>query len=543
MNEPILQAAVIGPAIVGVLWMAVSPWPRIRTIVAALVTIVAQAAAWAVFWKAFGAERLAWGPFEPDLLGATMAAVAGLAILVVMARAVGISSASAAPAVVGLAASTSAVVALSYTGSLIGLAVLLPVPSLACALAALGERRRADLRGLAGLAAADLLGVAGILMLLERSGSTVVGPVAGVDVGVAMLLAAAAVKVGAVPGFGTWRLSGVPGPGALVSIAVRAQGVILGAIAGLRIAEVSPSLHLTAAAGTVGLFAGALALMAPGSRAVAARIPAAGGALLFVALGLGGTVGARSFLYLAPAFLLGSAVVTAVAWDPRPAPRPSVPWRWVAAGAFGIGVLTLTALPPGGGFPGGWLTLGLASARGEAALPYLLIAGSAAAGLAVSALAAVPAVRAIRAPAFPATVAALASAGLLYLGAQPVRLGLGWLVRVERELGMSAVLPSAGAPELPAIGGWDLLLASLPALALVGGVAILAGRVRRVPVRFEPVASVPLWIRPGERALGGRVAAVATSRAGALGVASAFEAGAIGLGVWVVLRGASLGFL
>jgi hypothetical protein len=81
------------------------------------------------------------------------------------------------------------------------------------------------------------------------------------------------------------------------------------------------------------------------------------------------------------------------------------------------------------------------------------------------------------------------AAVLLYVGTQPVRLGIGWWLRVEAEVGAPRLLAAAGGPQIPAIGGANLLLALASAAVLVAAVVVMSGGFRDVPARFVPLTA------------------------------------------------------
>lgn len=539
--ERLVQAAVVGPAAAAALWLVASLVPRVwvRRVVGGLAALAAHAAAWAVLVKAFRGEPAVWRSLESDLLGASLAVVAGLAVLILAPRAESLPRARAPAAVVGLGVATSAVVAAAYAQSLVVQAIVLPIPTLAAAFGALSGGGRSDARGLIGLAAADGAALIGLVILVDRVGSTLVEP-SGVGLGAGLLLGAAAAKMGAVPWVATWRLASTDGPGALVSIALRAQGVVLAALAAIRIGGTEVVAPLAVGGAAAALAAGLAAVVSRREAACVAAVAGAGAALPMLGLGLGGAVGIRAFLLLFPTLLLGAAVLQALGWPGDEEWRPVLLARWAGVVTAGVAALTLTGLPPGAGFPGGWLSLRLAHARADAEWWYLLVLGGAALGLVLAAIAAVPLVRSVRPRGVPAVLGAAATILFVYAGTQPLRLSLGWLVRIEQELGMPPLLPAAGAPALPPVGGWDLLMAAAPALVVALAMGVASRGARGETLSFEPVATLPAWSAPAPlRAVGRGV-----RRAG-LGFAAAFllEAGALLAAGWVVREGIRLGFL
>jgi hypothetical protein len=306
------------------------------------------------------------------------------------------------------------------------------------------------------------------------------------------------------------------------------------------------------AAGAVFLSGLASSVVRTKGRAGAA-MAGAGAALPFVALGLGGAVGIRAALILFPSFLLAAGAAFLLGWTPRPEPGTSAVsrpasrpvWGWLGAVGLAVAAVSLAGLPPGGGFPGAWLTLSLAGTRAGGSAAYYLLAGAAAVGLALAALGGVPLIRAARARAVPAILGLLGAAVLLYMGLQPVRLGIGWWLRIERELGAPVVLGASGAPDLPPVGGLNLAVV-LAEAALVVGLVVLLGR----GFRDARGAFVPLPVRgriPGPMArvaAAGRPVLDRLQRVGA-GVAAAalLEAGAVILAVRLVFLAARSGFL
>lgn len=542
----LIPAAVLGPAAAALGWLAASPLPWLRRSLGGLVALGSVAVGWGVFWLAYRGEAPAWGGFVPSLLTASLAAFVATAALLVVPRVEALPPREAAPAVVGLGVGVTAVLATAFSGSLVAVAVLLPVPTVAAGAAALSGRDRAEARGLVGLAAADILAATGLAALLVEAGSTLVAPV-GVVPGVGLLLAGAAVKAGAVPGVGTWRLASTPGPGAPGIFPLRAQGVVLAVLAGVVVGGGTEAVPpLLWAAGGAALAGGATALWARSPENAAAAVAGVGAAIVFLSLGLGGTIGVRTSLLLFPPFLLAAGVATGVLGRPTVPGERHPAWRWLGGVALVVAAASLLGLPPSGGFPGTWLALSLAWARDDA-LVHLPAAAGAIVGIGLGALAAVGLPRGIRSSPAAAVAGLGVSVLLLYMGAQPVRLGAGWLVRVEAELGLPEVLPTAGAPSLPPIGGWDLLWAGLPAVAVVAAL-VAAGRGLRAPDGpFLPLLSPPFvlgtaWGRPMVRRVGAAVGAVREAGAG-IPAALVLEAAALAVAAWVVIRGMALGFL
>ncbi|MGH2737833.1 MAG: hypothetical protein ACRDHH_03390, partial [Actinomycetota bacterium] len=303
-------------------------------------------------------------------------------------------------------------------------------------------------------------------------------------------------------------------------------------------------------------------LFAGGLAAVAARDPGAslsgvvgaGAALPFLALGLGGAVGTRAFLVLFPCFLVAAGAITLVGWPGRSPPRPArAGWRWLGAAALAAAALSILGFPPGGGFPGTWLTLSLAGLRAEASPAWFLVLGGAAVGLTLAGLAAVPAIRSARPGPLRSIPAAVTALALLYVGVQPVRLAVGWWLRIEADLGTPLVLAATGAPELPAMGGRNLVLVLGEAAALVAAMILLGRGLRDASAPQVPAATGRL--AEGVRGAGirlttrGPMARPAAAVAGAwrrgldLGVVMALEFAAGILAARVVAEAAASGFL
>jgi hypothetical protein len=550
-DELLVQTAVLGPAVSGAVWLvlALVRWPWVRWAGGALTALAAHAGAWVVLWQAYRGDGPAWRSFEPDLLGASVAVAAEVAVLLAAVRADAMGRRWAPAAVCGLAVAASAVVGTAYTQSLAVQAVLLSIPTLAAAAAALAGGARPDLRGLLGLAGGDVVGLVGLSVIFARAGATAASSEAGV-LGGALVVAAGAVKAGAVPGLGTWRLASTDGPGAPVTAALRGQGVALAVLGGITIGAGEPLSLVVALAAAAVLIAGAASVAGRTSRGAQAAISGAAAGLLFVALGLGGAVGIRAALVLFPAFLLGAGTAFLLMWDRRPdddlpstTTEPRKVWRWTGSAVAAMVILSLTGLPPGGGFPGTWLTLSLSGARGLSTAPYFLAAGAVALGLCLAALGGIPVVRAARTRFLPALLGVLVAGVLLYMGLQPVRLGIGWWLRIERELAVPEVLAASGAPDLPPVGGLNLAVVLAEALLLVGVVILLGRGFRdaRTPFvaigwpRPRPFVRVARTVRSVEERLGKR-------RVGLI-AAAAVEAAAIGVAVRLVAVTSQAGFL
>ena len=502
----LLQAALGGPVVAGLAWFALIGSPWTRRAVAGLLALGAHAAAWGVLISAYRGEEVLWRSFEPNLLGATIVVVTELALLLAAVRAERLPEGGSAPALMGLAVSATVVAALSYAGSLAVVALSIPLPTFAVAAAALSGRGRPDARGLIGLAAADVLALIGLSLVYARAGSVVVEESGGA--GPALLLLAALIKSGSIPGLATWRVSATGGPGASLDGALRGQAVGLAVLATLTMRSSAPAAALAIAAAVAILASGLVALASRTRAAVLASVTGAAAGVPFLALGLGGAVGTRALLLLFPTFIVASALVALLALgdtDEEASDASAGAWGWVAACALGIGLASLLGLPPGGGFPGTWLTLSLAATRAEITLGWLLAAGAAGAGLALAMKASTALIRAVRSTPLLATIGTVVALFLVYVGTQPIRVAIGWWVRVETALGLPEVLPTAGAPGLPAIGGTRLALALVPALLLALVVVAIGRGVRDPGVGFAPLRT-PEATRSG---LGRRVRALA----------------------------------
>ena len=484
----LLQAALALPSVAGLAWLGLVEWPPVRRSVAGALALGAHAAAWGVLVSTYRGGELGWRSFEPDLLGATVVVITEIALLLAVVRAERLPGGGNAPAVVGLAVSASAIAALAYAGSLAVVALAIPLPTIAAAAAALSGRGRRDTPGLIGMAGADVVALIGLSLVYARTGSVALGEAGGP--GPPLLLLSALIKSGAIPGLATWRLAATEGPGSWLDGALRGQAIALAALATLTMRSGASADALANMAAAAILAGGLVAVLSRTRAASVAAVTGAAAGVPFLALGLGGVVGTRAFLLVFPAFLLASGVVALLA---RPdAEEPAEPlgagsWRWLAAGALGVGLGSLLGMPPGGGFPGTWLAVSLAATRGESTLGWLVTAGAAGVGLALAMKASIGLIRAVRSGAVPAAIAAVGALSLLYLGTQPIRVAIGWWVRIETALGLPEVLPTAGAPGFPVFGGMRLTLALAPAVLLVAIVIALGRGVRETGWGFAPL--------------------------------------------------------
>ncbi|MGH2710149.1 MAG: hypothetical protein ACRDH9_02965 [Actinomycetota bacterium] len=553
----VLQAALAGPVVAGIAWLALVRLPLLRRSVAGALALGANAAAWTLFWFIYRGDIVVWRSFQPELLGATILAIAEIPLILAALRADPIPDGGNAPTIAGLAVSASAIAAISYAGSLAVVALALAVPTIAASSAALSGKGRSAARGLIGLAAADAIALVGLSLVYARTGSIFVGPAGGIGPG--LILVAALIKGGAIPGLATWRLSATEGPGAWLDVALRGQAVALAAIAALEMSGSATSSSLAIAAAVAIAACAVSSLFSRSAGSSLAGVSGAGIGVCFFALGLAGAVGSRAFLLLFPAFLLASGLVTFLGRAnviERGEKGGAGPWGWLAAGALGVGLASLLGLPPGGGFPGTWLTLSLAVSRSEAALGWLLAAGVVGAGVTVAMAGSIPLLVAVRARAWQATTGSVIAIALLYLGTQPIRIAIGWWVRVETQLALPEVLPTAGAPGLPAIGGLRLLLSLAPALLLVGAAIAIGRGWRDVSPAFAPTTSAGQKRPARFQRLNKALSSVATTvrplkeyaaRARALGagfgIAAVLELAALLMVGRIVLLSARAGFL
>jgi hypothetical protein len=555
-----IAVAAIGPAAAGLVWLGLSRWPRAARIGLWAVILVAHAAAWAVFWFSYRGDEVVWRGLRPTLLGATLVAATEIGVVLALLRAGSLAPRRLPSVVLGLTIGASAVAYGAYVDSLLVMALFFPVTTLACATVSLADAERADVRGLLTLAIADAVIVTGLSVVEAHLGTTMLGPDPGGVVPYGLLLGGAALKAGAIPGLGSWRLTSAGGPAALLTPVLRGQALILAGVVALQVGAAREADPGAIAAGAALLLNGVAAVLSRQGRTALAGALGAALCVVFLALTLGGGVGARAFLVLAPAFLLASGMAMLLFWVPtdedlasreRDRPTPRAVWGWLGAAAAAVVLGSLAGLPPGGGFPGSWLTLALATTRGLTEPLLLAVAGAAAVGLAVTFLASVPLSAAVRTRAVPAVVGVLGALGLLYLGLQPVRLGIGWWLRVEEELGLPALLPAAEAPDLPPVGGLRLAAVLAPALLLVALVIVLGRGFREARQPFAPVIGAresrlerPLAVRAvavldRPRRLGRRAAEQGLG----FGVALVFEVGALVLAARLLLIGARSGFL
>jgi hypothetical protein len=138
------------------------------------------------------------------------------------------------------------------------------------------------------------------------------------------------------------------------------------------------------------------------------------------------------------------------------------------------------------------------------------------------------------------------------VGLQPVRLAVGWWLRIEADLGTPLVLASTGAPELPPMGGRNLVLVLGETAALVLLVVLLGRGFRDAAPPPVPAASGriarALW-RAGGPLRRGPLARPAAAISGArrrgldLGAVLVLEVAAGVLAARIVTVAASSGFL
>ena len=536
-HHVVVAIAVLAPAIAGTAWLALSRSSRARGVVGGLLAAAGHAAAWTVVVRLYRGETPSWRGLSPGLLEATVVALAEVGVILLVLRLERLPSGDATASVVAVAAGTSAVVAGAYADSFAVQAIMLPVPTLAAIASGLLVGRR-GLAGAAGLAAADALGLVGLSMLLGGGESSLVGPASGP--GAAMVLVAAAAKAGAFPGVATWRLTAAGLPGAAVTPVLRAQAMAMAAVAAIRVAGAPEHAPIAAALGVAALAGGLVAILTANARPVGAAVCGVGAAIPLVAVALGGAVGVRAFLLLAPAFLLAAAIIDALVPD-EDTPAATDRWTWLAAPALAVAVASMAGLPPSGGFPGTWLTLSLGSARGEASPAWLLLVAPAAVALALIALGGVSLLRMVRPRAVPAVAALAGGSFLLYLGSVPVRLALGWLVRVERGLPLPELLPSAGAPDIPGITGAAIAVASIPAILVVGLLLGLGRGFRRTEAPTAPIVARGRF--PRTTRLAERVRGRAVEMSVGVVTLSILELGVLVLVIRLILAAAGRGFL
>jgi hypothetical protein len=566
MRVLLLQGVMAGPAIAALVWLGLIRYPLLRRIVGIGVAAAANAAAWVVVWMAYTGDPPVWRSFAPTLLSSTLVALAEIAVLLVLLRVDERRPWVAAPTLTALAISTTVVAAAGYSGSLAVQAVLLPLSTIAAAVASLSGRGRRDARGLLGLAASDAVALVGLSIVFARTDTATITSSTGLGVG--LILIAAAAKVGALPGLATWRLAATGGPGSVLAVAIRGHGMVLAVIGGVAMARGERMVPLAVGAAAIVFLAGLVSLSAPRPSSSLSSITGTAFGLPFLALGVGGAVGVRAFLVLFPVLLLASGIAALLAssdpdpdvlsGDPAPAlgaTEGSAPrgWAVLAAVAIGVALGSMLGAPPGGGFPGAWLAISLAVARAEATAWWLLIAGGAAVGLTLALSSSAGLIRSARPAPGAVVVSVIGAAVLLYAGTQPVRLAIGWWIRIETSLGVGEVLPNAGVPGLPSVGGRNLLLAVAPVLVMV---ALVSFRGLRVSQRaWVPVSGPARAARsPGRvRSLAGRATrplapvgrTVEQLRGMGVGfaIAAAFEVAAVVVAGRLVIQAAEAGFL
>ncbi|MDQ4005012.1 MAG: hypothetical protein M3135_01765, partial [Actinomycetota bacterium] len=355
---------------------------------------------------------------------------------------------------------------------------------------------------------------------------------------------------------------------------------VLAVVCGVVMARGAQMGPLAMAAAAV-MFVGGLSSIAAArpSSSVAALTGTAFG-LPFVALGLGGAVGVRAFLILLPVLLLASGIAVILAprdpgpdgvsparrrrsaeaqpdGEPPPAPVPQRPvgavWTGLATASLGVALGSMLGAPPGGAFPGTWLVISLALIRAEEGAAWLLVAAGAAIGLAMALSSIGGLVRSARPRPVPVAASAVGALALLYAGVQPVRLAIGWWIRVESSLGVAEVLPASGAPSVPPVGGLNLLLAAAPALAIAAVICLRGLRdPERAWVRFggprrtsPPAGRLRSWVGRVARPLAPVGASIEPLRRVGVGfaIAAAFEVAALLVAGRLVLLTAERGFL
>ncbi|MGH7416594.1 MAG: hypothetical protein ACREKB_02305, partial [Candidatus Rokuibacteriota bacterium] len=323
----------------------------------------------------------------------------------------------------------------------------------------------------------------------------------GLSAGAALLLLAAAVKAGAIPRFGTWRFAEHDGAPAAIAMALRGHGIALAGLAALELSEAANVPAVAAAAAVFALSGGVLAASARRPEEHLAAICGLGAAVLFLALGLGGPVGAEAFLVLSPPFLLAAGSVTMLNGRAPSIPglQPRGVWRVTGVVSFAVGVAALLGAPAVGAFTGALLTLNLAASRAQGQPLYLLIVVVTSLGLGLAGVAAVGLVRRANPRPAAAIAGAAAAIALVYMGSQPVRLAIGWLDRVKEQLGLPEVLASSGAPGLPGVGGRVLLLVAAPTIVGLAALLRLGKGIRPSFGGLTPYRPVLTWSELVER--------------------------------------------
>ncbi|MCA1684037.1 MAG: hypothetical protein LC708_02775, partial [Actinobacteria bacterium] len=465
----------------------------------------AAGAAGVLFARAYRGDPVVYRSFRAGLLPSTVVASLCGGVLLVGSRAASLSRGQERLALAGVAIAAAGAAACAFTTSAAVLALFLPAPTLGLAAATLAGRGRAlPAAGLVGLALADVAALLGLVLLVRRTDSTLLGTGGAPAVTGWLLMGAAAVKAGAVPWVGTWGAGeGVPAA-RLAQLGVRAQGVVLAAIVAVSIRPQLDDAVLAGAAAGLAVACG-LSALAPGRGL--AGVSGLAPCVIGVAAALGGGVGVQAIAVLLPVLPLmwGAAWMLSVAPDQAAATArgsadaPPPRWGRAATVALGVALATLALVPLLGAFPGAFLVIVLAATRASGDPSWLVPMGSL---LAAAAMGMAGAVRALRdvVPGRHAFAGIAVALGSLYAGLASGPLAVGWLIRVRSELGVAAVLPSAGAPVLPPAGAVRFALAAAPALVLVGAVVALTRGAR--PPGPVPRPAPPRARAPARPALG-----------------------------------------
>ena len=316
----VLQLALGGPVVAAIAWLALVRLPAVRRSVAGALALGANAAAWTLFWFIYRGDTIVWRSFEPELLGATILAIAEIPLMLAALRADSLPDGGNAPVIGGLAVSATAIAAIACGGSLAVDALVLALPTIAAAAASLSGSGRPSARGLIGLAAADAIALVGLSLVFARTGSVEVEIAGGL--GPALLLHRCAHKGRRCSRRCHMEALGDGRTGAWLDMAMRGQAVALAAIAALEMRAAAPASALAVVAALAVLACAGASLLSRSPGSSVAAVAGAGFSVSLFALGLGGVVGSRAFLLLFPAFLLASGLVAFLGGRGPVKPRP-----------------------------------------------------------------------------------------------------------------------------------------------------------------------------------------------------------------------------